>query len=321
MKLIFTLSLALVFTPAHAAELSDSLQERLDRSYAASIVQLAMPDACPQLKEDKKFLQGATEQEGKSEVYQRHMALAEDFDKQAQTASSAGTVSSAGILFLGQKGNASPHPLLFVPASISVYQGSDHSAKRDEHRRFALASGESKKILNADTLDKFSTDVAKQTAALFALDKGEENTIKAAVKAEVARKLKQKDEGPINYFSVLRKAQFKGKPVLSPAKLTVLDSIEGAENNKAPSPKNGDKVAAIAITSRYLEACLESDQGISKSRAEEMKKRISRNFEFLADLAEHAALKSQASKSDAEEPAYKTLDHQSYGEDEPASKE
>jgi len=292
MKSILFLVALSIAPESFAKGFPESTLQRLDNAVDASTVQMMMPGTCQDLKEDENF---------KNKILEEAVAEENAFRKTLaaqETVARASTVATFGLTWFSKVARHSAPSDRSAAIYNAIYKVGKPASVGSSVVAGGLASmnlARAEKtdvdlVLNSDGLNTYSAEVASHHATILTLGKDEEETLRAAIKTEVMKKLKANDDSPIDFFKVLNKASFKGKPILSPDKKKILGEIElaGSGETKSKSESPQEKYSHLSFLNKFLSVCVDSGK-MTKARAMEAKKRIVRNEKVLREVLELAA--------------------------------
>lgn len=296
--------LLLFLFPLHGAlaageNFSIAIQQEIDARFASSLVQLTIPNTCPKLIGDENLLQ-----------LQETVFRKPNLQKDAESFRGMGSILAmpTAALVIANAATISLHkqlPPLALTGSMAgsgylAYSAFNLAAQKDaEHN-----SKQNKEfILNVDALNAYAEVVGKYMANLFQLSIDERSSFVASIKNDIRQKIKNQDETPFNYFSALKNATFRGKPLVSEEKLGVLNQLASLPQEKisAASPNSQEqKIEAIALSNKFFKSCAASGD-LANSRKIDLKLAIARNEALLDQISDFKTLKRLSVPSSSQE--------------------
>ena len=280
-----------------ASDLPESMSTRLEENLAASLFQVGMADTCPKLRADPGVQDRLLDKMKKnSEFGMKANHYTQYAGSLATMGGFAGAYIMVNIMYdVNVHGAftlipAASSAAASVAGSMAVYY--DRKDKDPANTEF---------VLNQDRLQEHAAKLAKRTAVVLSLGKGEEATIRAAILAEVRKKAQAGDKSPLRYFDLLRKATFKKELVLSPEKAALLEKIESyAPASPAKPLTDTEKTLTLALANDFLGECLK-EMPNDTPRENAVKLRIAKNKEILSEIKDYGL-----SRPAAAEPADKS---------------
>ena len=283
-------------------------ENRLQTALDATLIQMMEPNACKVLKGDLDFVKVVLDR-----MKAKKSMLSESVEASAGAAGlgALGLYIGAQISTNSAKGmrnvNAPLAQDLFKATALSELSlflkksatslavlGAVGSSAADSLSRSEKKKGDVNPsyLLNADRLEKTTAQVAKEAGELFGLSMAERATLKNAIKDEVIKKNNAKDLSSVDIFSVLKKASFIAKPILSDGQRSVLEKLATEKPGLIVIKQltNLEKSHALHMANDALAECLAQRSNDDQRWNRIAQSRVDKNNLILKEIDEKIRL-------------------------------